>query len=277
MKKLISKIYPYVFYINYKIKKYLKKDKYIYNKDFILERLFEDLEIPHDSTIYIHAGLKPIKQISNIGYSELVDSIIRILKDKYTPKALMSPAFTPSFRKNKLFSVNYSKSEVGIFSEIFRTKADYRTPDPVFSSSIISSKNNKDFENYDYTDSFSENGLFSNLKNDAYILNIATDHFVSTYFHYLEVNLNLPYRKVIITNGILFDNLNQPINVNHKNYDDVHRASINRNKINSLFLRENIIKYNYYMGLSISLIKVSDMDKCLRNKIKDDPYFMVTL
>jgi len=81
-------------------------------KHLILNNSFGGFEIPSNSHIFIHAGLKNIRLLSGLEYKNIVDDIIKSLKEIYQPSAIIAPTFTPSFRKSGVYSKLYSKAGV---------------------------------------------------------------------------------------------------------------------------------------------------------------------
>ena len=69
----------------------------------------------------LHVKLKSIRNYYELPYEKLTNDIISSLK-KTKPKNIIVPAFTYSFTKKKCFDCLGSISEVGKFSETFRTK-----------------------------------------------------------------------------------------------------------------------------------------------------------
>ena len=273
-----SKLNSKVFYYYNRISRLLKKKKIDYNKvsKFDYEQLINNFNIKECSDIFIHGGLKGIKQLSNQSYDIIVDNIIFSLQKCYKPSALIAPSFTPSFRKSGVYSKQYSKAEYGLFSELFRIKSKYRTNDAIHSVSLITNDFKK-FINMNYNDTFSKDGFYASLIKNAYIINISTEHFVSTYMHYIEEDMKVPYKKSDVSiSGIMYDDDNNILTITQKNHEYKYNTAINRNKVNKLLIKENVIEYKTYLGVTVSCIKVSELDFVLRQAIKKDPYFLVT-
>jgi len=275
----MSKIKAKLFYLTNKVEnRFFKKRfyKFEFDKTFNIKYFLDGFDIPINSHIFIHAGLKNIKQLSGLEYKSIVDNIIKFLKEIYQPNAIIAPTFTPSFRKSGVYSKLYSKAEYGIFSELFRQVADYRSDDAIHSVGIVSDDIEK-FKNLNYHDTFASDGFFGSFHKKTYILNINTEHFVSTYMHYVEELMNVPYKDKnrAIYKGVMYDENNEIIRIEQTNHFYKYSSSINRKKINNLLLDNNLIKYKFYKGISISCINVFELIEVLKKEIEKNPYYMV--
>ena len=67
----------------------------------------------------LHIKLKNLKKNYMLSYDYLTKNILELFSTT-KPKNVIVLSFTYSFTNNKTFDVNFSKSEVGMFSEIFR-------------------------------------------------------------------------------------------------------------------------------------------------------------
>ena len=248
-----------------------------FDKNFLMEVLLSDLNIEQNSLIFIHAGLKKLHYKTKFSYLKLTEQIIKILNNSYKPNAIICPSFTPSFIKTGIFSVNYSKSEVGIFSELFRKKAGYRTEDALHSVSIVSNNLEK-FKELNYDDTFGEDGLYAFLKNNkTYILNISTHNLIATQLHYIEQKLSLPYKvEGIKYKGIIYDSNDNIKNKNQINHKNKTGELIDKNKVLKYLIKSEKIHIKEYKDILISSIKCNDLFNVLSPKLKREPYFLVS-
>jgi aminoglycoside 3-N-acetyltransferase len=258
----------------------IDKDRKIHKIDnFDFKKLLSGFNIEYGSNIFIHAGLKKINQVSGKSYNDIVDEIIYFLKKLYFPKSLIAPSFTPSFRKSGVYSKLYSRGEYGAFSEIFRQKSDYRTDDAIHSVSIISN-DLEEFFNLNYNETFADDGFYASLINNSYVINISTQYFVSTYMHYLEETLKVPYKyhqiEKISYKGVMYDENNLVKNIVQINHAYKFSTVFNRDKIEKILRKNNVIQYKNYQGIIVSCIKVFDLDRVLRKEIIKNPYFLVS-
>ena len=101
-----------------------------------IKKFKTDLESSLTQTKLEEFGILMLKNLSEfykLPYDELTKNILEILTFT-SPKNIIVPAFTYSFTNKKVFDVELSKSEVGVFSEIFRLKySKHRTNDAIFS------------------------------------------------------------------------------------------------------------------------------------------------
>lgn len=276
LKILNSKLF---FYYNYLIQKprYAKQIQYDKNDSFDYEKFVSGFVIPQNSQIFIHAGLKSINLITGDKYDVIVSNLINVLKKVYNPSAIFTPSFTPSFRKTGVYSKNYSKGEYGVFSELPRHQADMRTDDAIHGVAIFTEDIEK-FKNYNYHDTFSSDGFYASLKENTYVLNLTTNFFVSTYMHYIEEDLKVPYKKTggLASSGIMYNENDQPIKITQNNHHYIYKSEINREKVRKLLESKSVLKWNHYLGLQNSCISVKDLDNVLREAMIADPYFLVS-
>jgi len=268
----------FFYYYNRLKSRFLKEKGACYDSEFNISKLFEKVNINNNSLLFLHVGLKKIKQKTNKEYSILENEITNIIKKKYNPHSILVPTFTLSFIQTGIYSVNYSRSEVGIFSELFRKKANYRTQNAIHSVSIIS-KNISNYEKINYKNTFSSDGLYGYLvKDNSYIINISTSHFVATHLHYIEEMYKVPYKNRInnIYKGVIFDKYNNPIKWEQTHHAYNEKVQFNRKKIVNVLKKANVLKEFTYRGIKISVIKVCDLIEVLGKYLKKDKYFLVS-
>jgi aminoglycoside N3'-acetyltransferase len=250
----------------------------IFDASFRIDELLDNLDIEQGSTLFLHVGLRKLKQKANKECGQIADQIINTLSKRYKPCSIIVPAFTPSYRTTGLFSINHSKSEAGAFSELFRQKANYRTPDPIHSVSIITEDINK-FKNLDYGNTFSKNGIFEYLRNlNSYILNISTNDFVSFQLHYIEEIHQVPYKSRTnnVFSGCIFDYRDSPILRTQVNHAYKVSTAFNRDKIAGYLKAEGVLKEKCYKNIEISCIKIHALHEALEKKLTKNKNFLVT-
>ena len=121
---------------------------------------------------------------------------------------ILVPSFTYSFCRKKIFDVQKTKSEVGLFSEIFRKKKNIlRTKHPIFSF-CISGKLSNFFKNSDNKSCFGPKSIFAKFhkKNGLIIVIGRNFEHGATFLHYIEENFKVEYRYKKIFTGRIFDN-----------------------------------------------------------------------
>ena len=280
MSKIKSKIYfKYYELIERKINKLVirkKTNSIKFNKNFSYYSYLKDLNIPAESNIFIHAGLRNIKKSSGDEYHSIVSKLIIEINNIYSPSAIIAPAFTPSFRASGIYSKKHSKAEYGAFSELFRGISIYRTNDAIHGCSIISD-NYAEFDKYDYNHTFGENGIYKNLIDNTYIINISTNHFVATYLHYIESYMKCPYKNHnACWNGVLLNEYNEAIEKSQHNHAYLYDCEINRKKLIKALINKKEIVIKKYSQLTVSAISVKKLYSIVRSEIENNPYYLIS-
>jgi aminoglycoside N3'-acetyltransferase len=277
---MLERLNSQIYYYYYKIfinRSYRNRTVYERDESFSYETLLGGLNIPDGSKVFIHAGIKSIKGLSGDNSVDVVKNLINTIKQEYSPNAIIAPAFTPSFRTSGIYSKMYSKAEYGAFAEIFRAQAHYRTDDAIHGCSIIT-EDIKQFVSLDYNESFGKNGFYNSLVQDTYILNVSTNYFVSTYLHYLENDLCVPYKKMVPKwCGVTLTEENQAEEKEQINHAYYYNTVINRDKLISKLRKKQVIVESEHCGVSVSAISVRKLDEIIRSEIVKNPYFLVTL
>ena len=116
---------------------------------------------------------------------------------------LVVPTFTYSFCRGQEFDPEKSPSTCGLFTEMFRQMPQaLRSQDPIFSVSAIGPKAKSLTENVP-EDCFGKESFWELLlQNDGLICNLNFDAG-STFIHYVERRLDVPYRFLKRFDGIL--------------------------------------------------------------------------
>lgn len=119
---------------------------------------------------------------------------------------LVVPSFSYSFgndKKDKIFDVINTKTSMGIFSEYIRNLPESkRSHDPMFSVSAIGS-NAIDLTAHVSSECFGKDSFWDRFyKIEGKICNFNFD-YGSTFVHYVEKMLSVPYRKDHIFTGVI--------------------------------------------------------------------------
>ena len=181
-------------------------------EDCLLKSNFENFGV-----LMLHIKLKNLKKNYMLSYDHLTKNILEVFSIT-KPRNVIVPSFTYSFTNNKIFDVNSSKSEVGMFSEIFRSKySNYRTNDPIFS--FCHQKDfKKDYKNVNFNSAFINNSIWEYLyNNNIIIVNLGLDHLVISMIHYIEFICKVPYRSLVNISGKIKVNGNNKL-INYKFY-----------------------------------------------------------
>jgi aminoglycoside 3-N-acetyltransferase len=181
------------------------------NRESIFMAL-SDLGLTPNDIVMIHGDAGPSAQIEYRSGENQLTKFIKTLCSYFSNGTVLVPSFSYSSTKNEIFDPLLTKSEVGLFSESFRNITDVvRSPHPIFSFSIYG-KNKDLFLNTSLIDCFGDNTIFDEFyKANGKILFIGCSLDRATFVHYIEQQLNVPYRYFknfqgcVIINGIKRD------------------------------------------------------------------------
>ncbi|MDO8605357.1 MAG: AAC(3) family N-acetyltransferase [Phaeospirillum sp.] len=152
----------------------------------------ESLEIPRDRVVFIHSGMIKFGLLEG-GSAGLLD----VLRDVLGPDAtLVMPAFTLSFGRSRVWHAADSKSEMGVFTEFFRTQPGVKRNIHPFHSVCAQGPLADAVVAGLCPSSFGPGSAYDRLYDlDALNLSIGTE-FVggATYLHMGEERARVPYR-----------------------------------------------------------------------------------
>ena len=166
-----------------------------YNKSAFVKAL-KKLNLKRGDVIFSHSnigffGIPQEGRNIDIIFDLIYSSFIEVIGEEGT---LCVPTFTYSFCKGEKFDMDNSPSTCGIFTELLRKLPNaYRSEDPIFSICAVGKKARE--LTRDISDEcFGEDSFWDRfLKNDGVICNLNFDAG-STFIHYVEKVLNVPYR-----------------------------------------------------------------------------------
>jgi len=154
------------------------------------------LNIQKGDTLFCHSNIGLFGRLKG-GYSrdELCRNFFNLILDKIgSSGTLILPSFTYSFPKNEIFDPACTPSKMGLFSEWLRKHPDsLRSKDPCFSVVSIGD-NSKFLTSLAPENSFGVNSFFDrfyDLNGKIFNLNFNAG---STFIHYVERKLKVPYR-----------------------------------------------------------------------------------
>ena len=272
----------YQYFQKIKRRKNNKRKKINFDPSFKLEKLINKIAIPKNKIIFLHVGLKKLKNITDKSYQALTEEIINLLQKYLSPLAIVVPTFTWAFVKSGIYSVNYSKSEAGIFSEIFRKLANYRTPNAIQSFSILT-ENIDVFNNINHKNTFSNDGIYEFFrKNETYIIDISTDTFRDSPLHHIERYFQLDYLKAQDNrfDGFIIDKNNnaEEIKQLHGGAGIYNGAfSWNKEKIERFLFKKKILKSYKYKNIKVAYFNNYEQYEIFDKILKLNPYYLVTL
>lgn len=182
-----------------------------------LNGFFKKGNINKGDKLILHSDItKLYKNLKKLGFNftldNIADHLIEYIGEKGT---LIIPTFNFDFCKGKTFSIKDTPSQMGVFSETLRLKAGKnRSWHPVYSFVIFGSLP-KDFLKFKDYSAYGRLSLFHWLTlNDGKISVInLPDQKSMTYYHYVEEELKVNWRKSKIFTGnyIDFENVEQNI------------------------------------------------------------------
>ena len=164
------------------------------NEDDVLEALAKT-GVKRGDTLMIHGDAVVAAQFIKYPVNKRLNVLFDLILDYLGPRGtLVIPAFTYSATKNEPFDVLKTQSEIGKFSDSFRsTYPDNRSQHPIFSVIAVGARQD-DFLNSSTTDCFGENTVFHRLHTqDAKLMNLGCD-LMLTFTHYCEQKFGVSYR-----------------------------------------------------------------------------------
>lgn len=190
---------------------------------------------------------------------------------------LTIPAFSYSFCNNEEFDLDKTKSVCGIFSEYIRCNPDsYRSRDANFSISAIG-KNAIYFTENPPHHSFGNDSFWERFLNlDGKICNFNFDS-ASTFIHYVEKSLNVPYRYDKKFEGKL--------HVNNKSMDDYYYHFVydlekpwngpEFSKFDKKAKNEGIAKTANLGRGQVVCISAKQTFQLIKQTLNEEPYFLI--
>ena len=165
--------------------------------DINLEDCFRQLGIAPSDTIMLHGDAGPISQLRHLPANERSQRFVEDVEAFFRSGdgTVVVPTFSYSFTKNETFNVQTTPSDVGSFSEIFRTQPGWRRSlNPNFS--IVARGRHEDaFASSSFDDSFGKGTAFDLLYElDAQIVCFGCSFNRVTFLHYLEQAHGISYR-----------------------------------------------------------------------------------
>lgn len=251
-----------------------------YSKKDIFNTL-KEVGIKKGDNILIHSNLgyfgklKEAKE-SNDYCKIFTDTILDILKNDGT---LVVPTFTYSFCWNQVFDLeNTPTSDCGIFSEYVRkNEKSIRSKDGIHSIAAIG-KNAKYYTENAPTESFGKNSFWERfMSKNGKICRFNLNADFNTFIHYVEKQINVPYRfdkkfsgEMIVNNEkIIHENVHFVRDLNNENtIPDLSKLESKMDKMNY------IKKSNLGKGQILSYY-AKDVFNIIRNELRKNPNFLL--
>jgi len=253
-------------------------NRFDYSKKDIVNALI-NVGIKSGDKVFIHSNIGFFGSLENVKgkkeyYKAFKESIFEVIGITGT---LVVPTFTYSFCKGNYFDKKNSLSYMGFFSEAVRLdKESLRSDDANFSISAIG-KDAKFFTENSSEYSFGENSFWGKfLKLNGRFCNFNFDS-VSTFIHYVERKLGVPYRYDKPFEGFIID-------CGKKIKKRFYHFCYDLNKLEHYPIYYKFDKKAKFKGFAksanlgrgqIVLISAKDTFELIRKEIKKDPAFLI--
>lgn len=235
------------------------------------ETVFDEILAQYDSydEVFVHIGLSDIKSAFDTDPYEFIH---QKLNEHFS--SILVPGFTQSFRDTGEYHAEETEPELGAFSGLFFSDAEYRTPDPLHS--ILVSGNYR-FKGCNFRNTFAEDGCYGQLESDNVLyLNVGTQWLVSTQLHYIEQVLDVPYVSVVEIEGTATFDDGETRQIVQRNYDKNKWLYFwNRKKIVEDGLEADVLDHHRLNGLNIYAFDAGDLRRWIEPKIEANPYYLV--
>lgn len=172
-----------------------------------INQVLREIGVSPSDVIMIHGDAGVAVQLTDVEMKDRLNFLIsQLISFIGTNGTLVVPTFSYTFTKNKIFDVNKTSSDIGVFSEAFR---DYpgtlRSKNPNFSVSSIG-KHKQQFAGSRIDDCFGSDTAFDLLyKYNAKIVCLGCDFSRITFVHYVEQSLGVSYRYLKSFSGEVID------------------------------------------------------------------------
>jgi aminoglycoside 3-N-acetyltransferase len=244
------------------------------NKKSIFKLLYK-LGLSPSSIVMIHGDAGVAAQIKSKKHKNKLNEFIKIIVSFFSKGTVVVPTYTYSVINSKNFNPDTSKSELGQFSEFFRTYTGVvRTSHPIFSFAIYG-KNKDQFLNAKLSDCFGDETIFDRFyKLNGKILCIGCDIDRSTFVHYIEQKLRVPYRYFKNFNfNIIVNGFKRKLKTSYFVRKLKHKNDFSVFKINA-FESNSLKKFNIGR-FPIACISSRNFFRIVKNLYNSNPYFLV--
>lgn len=254
------------------------RNKYHYSQDDLILALKKvglskgDIVLTHSNIGFfgIHKDCKSTDEIVNA----IFNAFFEIIGNEGT---LIVPTFSYSYTKEEIYDPLNTPSAVGIFSEKIR-KFDFaiRSHDPIFSVAAIG-KNAEELTNNVSNECFGKNSFWDRFyKLNGKICNLNSFGCASTFLHYVEKSINVPYRYDKYFEGLkLINNRLIPSNAIYYVSDKSNSKTINDITFFNQFARESGYAKFCKVGKGyIASITAQETYELICDKSKNYPYFL---
>lgn len=252
------------------------KSHYSYEQ---LVNALKQLGLKAGDTVFTHSniGVLGFPENGSTGadcFKTVFDAFFDVLKPEGT---LIVPTFTYSYGRGEVFDPGSTVSQMGIFAETIRKMPDaVRSEDPMFSVAAIGAKATyltQDISNV----CFGEDSFWDRFYHlGGKICNVGVFGGASTFFHYVERKLNVPYRYDKLFSGITCVNGEE-----HKKdviffCQDMNNIDtrVNIDDFNRIGIESGSIKTTKVGRSAVCCISAKETFALIEQTIKKHPYFL---
>lgn len=249
----------------------------------LLERLFQQVSLPTQRIIFLHARLRRLQVSTGLSYSALSQALLKHFQ-AFDPLSIVVPSYTIyHFMDAKNFNLQQTVSGVGRFSEELRQPTVYRSPDPMYS--VL------EYGNYlsqqtqlNYRAAFGPNTLFQHLLDmDEIIVNIDLGGAWCTHFHQAEIDAGVDYRQFYECAGTLYLPEKPPQDITYQAY--LRRRDAQGNsypEYSRVHNQARLLDAGVWQRASVDDIEITwgsaqDTVACVTDWLRADPHALVEL
>lgn len=227
-------------------------------------------------TVCVHSDLPQFgrTRVARGTYEQaFVDGLLQVIGAEGT---LIMPTFSYSFCKGEVFDIQNTASDVGCLSEYFRKLPGViRTEEPIFSFGLIGKNIHRYLEIG--KNCFSRDSMYGKLLDDNAKIVFLGSHMGATFNHYIEAQMQVPYRFMKRFYGVVKNNNGQ-----YETYRDYYVRYLDRDsipdaaKLDEFYLQTGIIETVHIGKAVVSAISCRRWFEEAEKKYREDPtYFLI--
>lgn len=243
-----------------------------------IRQAFQKVGVGKGDTVFIHANLGFFGRLEGAKRGEeYAEAFFSELKELVGPGGnICVPTFTYSFCNNQPFNRLTTSSKMGIFAEYVRTLPEaVRSEDANFSVSVWG-PGAVDLTENAPSHSFGNDSFWERLlKADGKILNLNFDA-ASTFVHYVEKKLGVPYRydKGFTGHSLIggeWEDRTYYHFVRHLNKPEWDTSLL---RFDRLARERGIVSFAYLCRGSILALTAKDTYRVIEEAVKSNPYYL---
>jgi len=240
----------------------------------VSERTFEEILQTHasgENQVFLHVGLSDIKSAFDTNPYEFLLS-----KVEANFESILAPGFTDYFKMSGVYHKEHSQPKHGMFSKLFMRDAEYRTDDAIKSILVDGPYR---FEGCVHDDSYHPDGCFAKLVgDDVLVMDIGVPWITCSHLHYFEHEFGVPYMTDRTYEGVQCgpESACESISQTCGQYVSKY-YSWNKPKIQRELADAGVLEAYDLNGLQVLFFTLGDVEDVIGDKLRDDPYYLVTL